>query len=268
MKEHDTSSFEAQIGYKFRSPELLTQALTHSSHAREHEPADSPRPDGFPPLDNEQLEFLGDSILGFVTSQALFERYPHFQEGQLSKLKAHLVSEKHLIRAARHLHLGKYLRLGKGEEKSGGRDKIALQVDALEALLAAFYLDSGLDYVRKFILDVIVEPEMKRLKKHSVNGFPVTDYKSALQETAHTMSRPQPSYVLVSEEGPEHKKTFTIETRVPSPGAHSKIEFVGRGQGPTKKKAEQDAARQAIEYLWSLEKKKPLGRRKKKLSDE
>jgi ribonuclease III len=268
MKAHDTSSFEAQLGYKFRKPELLTQALTHSSHAREHEAIDPTRPDDLPPQDNEQLEFLGDSILGFVTSQALFERYPHFHEGQLSKLKAHLVSEKHLIRAARQLHLGRYLRLGKGEEKSGGRDKIALQVDALEALLAAFYLDTGLDYVREFILDVIVEPEMKRLKKHSVNGFPVTDYKSALQETAHTMSRPQPSYVLVSEEGPEHKKTFTVETRVPSPGAQSKIEFVGRGKGPTKKKAEQDAARQAIEYLWSLEKKKPAARHKKKLSDE
>jgi ribonuclease-3 len=268
MKAHDTSSLEAQIGYKFQTPELLTQALTHSSHAREHESAERSRPDGFPPQDNEQLEFLGDSILGFVTCQALFERYPHFQEGQLSKLKAHLVSEKHLIRAAKHLHLGKYLRLGKGEEKSGGRDKIALQVDALEALLAALYLDSGLDFVRKFILEVIVEPEMKRLKKHSVNGFPVTDYKSALQETAHSSSRPQPSYVLVSEEGPEHKKTFTIEARVPSQSAHGKIEFVGRGQGPTKKKAEQDAARQAIEYLWSLEKKRPADRRKKKLPQE
>jgi ribonuclease-3 len=268
MKAHDTSSFEAQIDYKFRNPELLAQALTHSSHAREHESAEPPRPDGLPPRDNEQLEFLGDSILGFVTSQALFERYPHFHEGQLSKVKAHLVSEKHLIRAAKHLHLGKYLRLGKGEEKSGGRNKIALQVDALEALLAAFFLDSGLDYVRQFILEVIVEPEMKRLKKHSVNGFPVTDYKSALQEAAHSMSRPQPSYVLVSEEGPEHKKTFTIETRVPSQDAHGKMEFVGRGQGPTKKQAEQDAARQAIEYLWSLEKTKPTARRKQKLSDE
>ncbi len=259
MKALDTSSFEAQIGYKFRKPELLRQALTHSSHAREHESTHPDRPEGLPPQDNEQLEFLGDSILGFVTSQALFERYPHFQEGQLSKLKAHLVSEKHLIRAAKHLHLGKYLHLGKGEEKSGGRNKIALQVDALEALLAALYLDSGLDYVRKFILDVIVEPEMKRLKKQSVDGFPVTDYKSALQETAHSMSRPQPTYVLVSEEGPEHQKTFTIETHVPSQG-HEKVEFVGRGQGSTKKKAEQDAARQAIEYLWSLKKKNQLTR--------
>ncbi len=200
MKTQDISSLEDQIGYKFRDPELLRHALTHSSFAREHNASETG--DGRPFQDNEQLEFLGDAVLGFVTSQALYERHPDFSEGQLSKLRAHLVSEKHLIRAAKHLHLGRYLRLGRGEEKSGGRNKITLQVDALEALIAAFYLDSDIDRVRDFILRVVVEPEMKRLKRHSANGFPVTDYKSALQETAHSMSRPQPSYVLVSEHGP------------------------------------------------------------------
>ncbi len=266
MKAQDISSLEDQIEYRFRNPELLTQALTHSSYAREH---DSPDAADSAIHDNEQLEFLGDAILGFVTSQNLFERHPDFREGQLSKLRAYLVSEKHLIRAAKTLHLGRYLRLGRGEEKSGGRNKTTLQVDALEALLAALYLDSDIDQVRKFILGVIVEPEMKRLKKSSANGFPVTDYKSALQETAHSMSRPQPTYVLVSEEGPEHQKTFTIEARLSSSGAQGKLEYVGRGQGPTKKRAEQDAARQAIEYLWSLDQKNKLSaRQKKKASHE
>lgn len=263
MKALDVTSLEDRIGYRFRNSELLKQALTHSSYARELDSVLASEGNGHPSQDNEQLEFLGDAVLGFVTSQALYERYPDFKEGQLSKLRAHLVSEKHLIRAAKHLHLGRYLRLGKGEEKSGGRNKIALQVDALEALLAALYLDSGIDRVRDFILSVIVEPEMKRLKRNTMNGFPITDYKSALQETAHSMARPQPAYVLVGEEGPEHKKTFNIEVRVSSHGAHGKAEYVGRGQGPTKKAAEQDAARQAIEYLWSINPKKATGTRKK-----
>jgi ribonuclease-3 len=268
MKAQDISSLEAELGYKFRNPELLKQALTHSSHAREEESQRGGNRDAHVAPDNEQLEFLGDAVLGFITSHALFLRYPNFSEGELSKLRAHLVSEKHLIRAAKRLHLGRYLRLGRGEEKSGGRTKIALQVDALEALIAALYLDSGLEFVRGFVLDVIVEPEMKRLKKYTVNGFPVTDYKSALQEMAHSTSRPQPSYVLVREDGPEHRKTFTVEARLFAQGGHGNLEYLGRGQGPTKKTAEQDAARQAIEYLWSLNAKAAVRPRKKKSSDE
>ncbi|HYG98906.1 MAG TPA: ribonuclease III [Terriglobales bacterium] len=259
MKAHDITKLEEAIGYRFRKTALLRQALTHSSHAREEESQHGNCED-LRASDNEQMEFLGDAVLGFVTSQALLERYPQFREGQLSKLRAHLVSERHLIRAAKQLHLGRYLRLGRGEEKSGGRSKTALQVDALEALLAALYLDSGIERVQKFILEVILEPELKRLDKQGRNGFPVTDYKSALQETAHTMAMPQPSYVLVKEEGPEHNKVFTVEVRLQSVKG-AKLEYVGAGEGPTKKKAEQDAARQAIEYLWSLE-KKTNGRKK------
>lgn len=256
MKAHDIASLEAEIEYKFRNPELLRQALTHSSHAREQESQQGEPGDGATLGDNEQLEFLGDAILGFVTSETLLEQFPDFREGQLSKLRAHLVSEKHLIRAARQLHLGKYLRLGKGEEKSGGRAKTALQVDALEALLAALYLDSGIGRVRNFILEVIVEPELQRLKKQTTDGFPVTDYKSALQEAAHSTSRPQPSYVLVKEEGPEHNKTFTVEVRIHPHGAHGTVEYVGHGEGPTKKKAEQEAAKEAMHYLSARERKK------------
>jgi ribonuclease-3 len=262
MKAHDITELEEEIGYRFRKTGLLRQALTHSSHAREEESQLSSNGESSRVSDNEQLEFLGDAVLGFVTSEVLLERYPQFQEGQLSKLRAHLVSEKHLIRAAKQLHVGRYLRLGRGEEKSGGRTKTALQVDALEALLAAMYLDSGIERVRKFILEVILEPELKRLKKQAVDGFPVTDYKSALQETTHTMARPQPTYVLVKEVGPEHNKVFTVEARLHAQSPHGKIEYVGTGEGATKKKAEQHAAREAIEYLWSLEGGKNNGRKK------
>ncbi len=264
MKAQDIGSLEDEIGHRFTQRELLEQALTHSSYAREKQAQAQADNGDLGAADNEQLEFLGDSILGFVTSETLLERFPQFKEGQLSKLRAHLVSEKHLIRAAKQLHIGRYLRLGKGEEKSGGRTKTALLVDALEAVLAAMYLDAGIEVVREFILETIVEPELKRLNKQTVNGFPVTDYKSALQEAAHSSARPQPSYVLVKEEGPEHKKIFTVEARIQGHGPHGKLEYVGRGEGPTKKKAEQDAARDAIEYLWSMEKAAQKGRKKKR----
>jgi ribonuclease-3 len=182
MKARDAKELERAIGHRFRRPELLREALTHSSFAREAES----QGDGTRLADNEQLEFLGDAVLGFVTSQAIFERYPQFSEGQLSKLRAYLVSEKHLSRAAKQLHIGRYVRLGRGEEKSGGRSKVALQVDALEALLAAIYRDGGLEKAREFILERIVEPELRRLKKQVAEGLPITDYKSALQEAAHS----------------------------------------------------------------------------------
>jgi ribonuclease-3 len=247
----DLSELEAQVGHNFRRPHLLEQAVTHSSYAREME--NQVCADGEPQkiADNEQLEFLGDAVLGLITSQELFKRFPDFHEGQLSKLRAFLVSAKHLVVAARELHLGDYLRLGRGEDKSGGRDKDALLVDALEALVAAMFLDCGMTKTRSFILGRIVRPELKRLGGEMAKGLPITDFKSALQEVAHTASRPQPTYVLVAEQGPEHNKTFTVEARIHSP--RHEVEHVSRGQGSTKKMAEQDAARQAIEYLWARE---------------
>src|SRR2546427_2729538 len=140
MKSREITALEDVLGHRFAHPELLEQALTHSSQAREMEAARSPARVS----DNEQLEFLGDAVLGFVTTQEVFDRFPHFREGELSKLRAHLVSEKHLIRVAQALGLGHYLRLGRGEEKSGGRDKTALLFDALVAVLAALCLGGGL----------------------------------------------------------------------------------------------------------------------------
>ncbi|HKN37458.1 MAG TPA: ribonuclease III [Terriglobales bacterium] len=247
MKSRDISALEETLGYRFRHPELIQQALTHSSQAREMETA---HPGVAARMgDNEQLEFLGDAVLALVTSQELFQRFPGFQEGELSKLRAHLVSERHLIRVAQQLELGHYIRLGRGEEKSGGRSKTALLVDALEAILAAMYLDAGLELTRQLVLRWIVTPELERMDLEGSAALPITDFKSALQEALQAKGCPQPSYLLVKEEGPEHNKLFTVEVRLRPPGSQSKAEVVGRATGSTKKRAEQDAARQVLEHL-------------------
>jgi ribonuclease-3 len=244
----EQASLEESIGHVFASPELLERALTHSSQARE---AEMLRPgSGERAHDNEQLEFLGDAVLGLVTTEELFRRFPEFSEGQLSKLRAHLVSKNHLIRVAEQLQLGKYLRLGRGEEKSGGRNKAALLVDALEAIVGAVFLDAGLEPARALILGRIVLPELEEFVSTG-RAAKVTDYKSALQETLQAIARPQPAYVLVKESGPEHQKTFTIEARLLALRS-GEVEFVGRAQGATKKNAEQEAARQVLEHLASL----------------
>jgi ribonuclease-3 len=249
MKSRDITPLEAALGYHFTRPELIEQALTHSSQARELESMQISERKRV--SDNEQLEFLGDAVLGFVTTEELFQRFPSFHEGELSKLRAHLVSEKHLIRVAQLLDIGRYLRLGRGEEKSGGRHKPALLVDALEAVLAAVYLDGGFEAARSLVLQHIVTPELERIALNAT-GLPLSDYKSALQERLQAIGRSQPSYVLVKEHGPEHSKTFTVEARLGSLDNNGKPEFVSRAEGSTKKSAEQDAARQLLEYLSQL----------------
>ena len=249
MKTEEITALQTALGHRFRRPALLEQALTHSSHAHELEARDA----SSDVRDNEQLEFLGDAVLGFVTSQELFQRFPQYQEGQLSKLRAHLVSAKHLVQVAEGLELGRYLRLGRGEEKSGGRAKHALLVNTLEAVLAALYLDAGLEKAREFILAKVLDPELERLGKPSEAGFPVTDHKSALQEFLQGTGRPQPSYSVVQEQGPEHKKTFTIELRVLNGAGNGKPLLVSRAEGSTKKKAEQRAAKDALEQLRKMD---------------
>jgi ribonuclease-3 len=255
MKALNMTALQEALGHKFQRVELLVQAVTHSSHAREVES----RGGASGANDNEQLEFLGDAVLGFVTSQELCRRFPDFREGQLSKLRAYLVSEKHLIRAARALKLGTYMRLGHGEDKSGGRDKPALLVDALEAVLAALYLDAGIEVAQRFILKKVLEPEFRRMARGGA-GVPVTDFKSALQEAAHSLGWSQPSYLLVRERGPEHQKIFTIEARMRS--ANGGGAFTSKAQGPTKKQAEQGAARKALEYLRNLKDNNPSSSQK------
>ena len=238
MKSQAISDLEQEIGHRFRDPELLVRALTHSSHAHERESGFSARDD------NEQLEFLGDAVLGFVVSQLLLDRFPDYHEGQLSKLRAHLVSARHLSGAAQRLDLGRFLRLGRGEESSGGRAKTALMVDALEAVLAAVYLDGGLEAARPLIRQRIFEPGLALLQKQAGGGLATTDHKSALQELLQARALPPPRYTVVMEDGPDHRKVFTVELRI----CAAEGEQVYRAPASTKKEAEQEAARQALEH--------------------
>ena len=234
----ELSVLEAAIGHVFGDRELLERALTHKSHAHEQNGDVSGAPRD-PSGDNEQLEFLGDSILGFVASEYLVRRNPEAPEGRLSKLKAHLVSAAHLHEAAQALELGNFLFLGRGEEMSGGREKKALLADALEALIAAIYLDAGLSPARNFI-----ESRVLALFDELGEGVPsaATDHKSALQETAQALKLPPPRYVIVAEDGPEHSKTFTVEVRVGK-------DWVSQAQGTSKKAAGQKAAQHILQQL-------------------
>ncbi|HEY6307822.1 MAG TPA: ribonuclease III [Candidatus Angelobacter sp.] len=243
----DLRELQSVLGHVFAEPALLERALTHSSHAHEESKAGGAET-GAEKLDNEQFEFLGDAVLGLVASQLLFERFPTFHEGQLSKLKAHLVSAGHLVSVATGMGLGHHLLLGRGEERSGGRTKGTLLSDALEAVIAAMYLDGGLEKTREFIIRRILEPELERVSTESDGEFSLADYKSALQELLQSSGRLQPVYAIVKEEGPDHRKTFTVEARI-YPQGQTKPEYVARGEGATKKKAEQLAAKQALEHL-------------------
>ena len=224
-------ALEAVLGYQFRNRELLQRALTHRSSIYEKNDA---RTAG---ADNEQLEFLGDSVLGFVTSDALLQRHPTYPEGRLSKLKAHFVSSSHLHEVATRLNLGEYLLLGRGEELSGGREKKALLADGLEAVIAAVYLDGGFEPVRHFVIQHILD-----IGQPSEESMHLTDYKGALQELAQSLKLPQPRYSIVEERGPEHAKTFLVEVRVGE-------NWVGRGDGVSKKSAGQKAAQKILEQL-------------------
>lgn len=238
MKHLPLNNLENALGHQFANRALLQQALTHSSFAREN-------PDAA--WDNEQLEFLGDAVLQLVASQELFQRFPAYHEGELSKLRAHLVNANHLVQCARQLQLGSYLRLGRGEEKTGGRRKTALLSDAVEALLAALYLDGGLFVARTFVLSHILEPELDRLSGAGGEVLLVADHKSRLQELLRASGRPEPRYEMVSELGPAHRKCFTMRVSVLNSG--NETEFATAGSANTKKAASQLAAQKALERL-------------------
>ncbi len=217
------------IGYRFRDRQLFLEALTHSSYAQES--SDRCR-------DNEQLEFLGDAILNFLVSVRLADAFPQYEEGKLSRARARLVAAAHLVTVAGRLRLGDFLRLGRGEEKTGGRAKAALLADALEALVAALYRDGGLELARRFV-DQFVLPE--DLPSCADELFSI-DYKSALQEYLQAERLAPGEYRVVEETGPEHQKTFTVEVMAGE-------NLVARGQGASKKAAEQQAAKMALELL-------------------
>jgi ribonuclease-3 len=228
----ELDSLEAAIGYRFAARDILVRALTHSSRIYEKAVAGQPEPR----RDNERMEFLGDAVLGFLVSEWLIARFPDASEGRLTKLKALLVRASHLHEVARELDLGSYLHLGKGEELSGGRSKHNLLADAAEALIAAIYLDGGMPAARAFIERFVLPPQdALAALEHSV-----MDFRIALEELTQTRNLPRPRYSM-SESGPGHAKTFTVEVRVG--------EWVSQAAGLTKKSAAQEAAREAYERL-------------------
>jgi len=229
---------ELKLKHRFTNPELLRRALTHSSLASETRSGG-----GAAVSDNEQLEFLGDSVLGLVVSDVLFRRFPLYKEGELSTLKARLVSAAHLHGVARRLELGSYLELGRGEEMSGGRNKKTLLVDALEAIIAAIYLDGGLEPACSFIVEHVMDGQMVFDQEAGTDIQPaVANFKEALREMAKARKLPEPRYSTIREQGPEHSKTFTIEVRVGK-------EWSGQADARTKKIAAQRAARGVYERL-------------------
>lgn len=227
---HEFVDLETRIGYRFRDRGLLEHALTHRSKAHED-------PSGGV-IDNESLEFLGDAVLGMVVAEALFRVFPDFSEGQKSKIKSAVVSTTALAELAVQLGLGGHMILGRGEEKTGGRAKQALLADTCEALIAAIYLDGGLDAARQFILREI-GADIEEARKPDYFG---RDYKSLLQEQLQGLGRPLPLYRVAGEIGPDHRKLFRVEVVVG-------LEVVAEGSGRTKKEAEQEAAKSALATL-------------------
>ena len=219
---------EETIGYRFRRPALLQTALTHSSYANERRGAEGES--------YERLEFLGDAILDFVTAELLYQHEPQLPEGQMTRLRAELVCEASLCKAAQHLGLGAYMRLGRGEEHSHGRERPSILADMVESIIAALYLDGGMDAARRFVLafvlkDAVIDEEHRG-----------EDYKTELQELVQRQPGRSVSYEMIGESGPDHDKRFSFRVSIDGVAA-------GEGEGRTKKEAEQQAARRALEAM-------------------
>ena len=222
-------SLEKALGYSFRNPALLREALRHSSYANEHHGAEA--------VSNERLEFLGDSVLGFVTAEYLFAEHPDAPEGELTRIRARLVCESSLYEAARSIGLGDYLSLGRGEEAGGGRERPSILADATEAVIAAIYLDGGIEaagaLIHRLLLDNANEERAAERRR---------DYKTALQELVQRRPNRTLRYQLAGESGPDHAKTFTVTVLLDDT-------VVGEGSGRSKKEAEQMAAQDALECI-------------------
>ena len=223
----DLPDFERRIGYTFNQRDLLTRAITHKSYSHEAR-HDNVR-------HNETFEFLGDSVLGFVIGDLLFQHFPELDEGALSKMKAYLVSATSLAEKARRYGMGEVLLLGVGEEKTGGRKKDSLLANLFEAMIAAIYLDGGIDPARKLIEQSFTD-DIARIDRDDLLFH---DYKTALQEMAQGQGLPLPDYSVVGEVGPDHDKTFIVEVKVGS--------LAARGEGSSKKEAQQEAAKMALQ---------------------
>jgi ribonuclease III len=222
----DLSEFEQRIGYTFTRRELLTRAITHKSYSHEARHEDARH--------NETFEFLGDSVLGFVIGDMLFGHFPDLDEGALSKMKAYLVSAPSLAEKARQYGMGEVILLGVGEEKTGGRKKDSLLANLFEAMIAAVYLDGGIVAARQLIEQAFLD-DIKSIDRQDLLFH---DYKTALQELAQGKGLPLPEYSVIGEVGPDHDKTFIVEVKVGS--------LVTRGEGSSKKEAQQQAAKHAL----------------------
>ena len=220
-------SLQKRIGYKFKNTELLERAMTHSSYANEN------RADGV--LDNERLEFLGDSVLGMNTALHLFKKYPDEPEGELTKMRSSLVCTGALCERAKAIDLGEMLRLGHGEESGGGRGRASILADAFEALIGAIYLDSGEEDARAFIKKFVFEAEKG-------GEWSVTDYKTTLQEIVQKNRGEKLSYKMLESNGPDHERSFTVQVLINS-------NPIGEGYGHSKKEAEQMAAKEALKLM-------------------
>ncbi len=225
----DLAALQQTLGMSFNDSSLLEQALVHSSYVNENP--------GIAPASNERLEFLGDAVLGLVVAEKLYQDFPHSAEGEMTRLRAALVRRDTLARMARTIGLGDYLYLGRGEEASGGRRKLANLAGALEAMIAAIFLDRGSIATREFILGLFDE----ELQKIANRGARV-DYKSQFQELIQSREQQTPAYQLVEAMGPDHDRKFTVEVRVGDT-------VLGKGSGKSKQAAETEAARAALAQL-------------------
>ena len=217
--------FEQKINYEFKNKEYILEALTHSSYSNENK--------NYP--FNERLEFLGDSVLSIVISDYLFKKETKLPEGELTKIRANIVCEESLSEVSKNIHLGKYMLLGKGEEATGGRERISILADALEAVIAAIYLDGGIKCAREFILT-----NMEKIINDSIKGKIFRDYKTCLQEVLQRNGENNIWYKLIEEKGPDHNKRFVMEV-----GINDTV--LGVGEGKSKKDAEQVAAKCALD---------------------
>jgi ribonuclease-3 len=240
------SELETALGYGFANPELLLRALTHRSLINERvlDGADEENANG----DNERLEFLGDAVLGLVVAESLFLLHPEWQEGELTRIRAQLVSRRHMAEVATSLELGRHLRLSRGEDRSGLRRKATVLSNTMEAVIGALFLDGGLDPVRAFVRRHVMGETAEQLARELRSGAALGNYKSALQEHLQATRAGIPVYRVKSESGPDHRKRFLVEVRLKAADGEPG-EALAKGLGSTKKHAEQDAARRALARL-------------------
>jgi ribonuclease-3 len=244
------TQLEAALGYRFTRPELLVRALTHRSLTNERAANGQLLKDGKEQDagDNERLEFLGDAVLGLVVAEALFLLHPQWREGELTRLRARLVSRRHMAEVAAAVGLGSHLRLSRGEEHSGLRRKATVLSDTMEAVLGALFLDGGLEPVRAFAGRWVLGEAARQLATELTSGAALGNYKSALQEFLQASRAGAPVYSIKRQSGPDHRKRFLVEVRLRAKDEEPE-KPLARGTGGTRKSAEQDAARRALERL-------------------